>query len=85
MNHIKEINKDELIDKLKRMKLSGMVEAFRLQLDDPNADLRSFLERFEDLCNAEWTLRYDKKFNRYLKKAHLKFPGACFDESIYDP
>ncbi len=29
-------------------------------------------------------MRYNKKFNRYLKKATLKYPAADIDDSIYD-
>lgn len=74
----------DLYEKLKSMKFSGMAEALRIQMEEPNSDLRSFSERFEELVKAEWTLRYEKKFNRFLKKAHLKIPGASFDEKLYD-
>ena len=35
--------------------------------------------------DAEWDLRYNKKLNRYIKKATLKYPHADLDETIYDP
>lgn len=76
---------NDLHDKLKSMKFSGMAEELRKQMEDPNADLRPFQERFNDLVLAEWTLRYNKKFNRYLKRAHLKLTGASFDDRLYDP
>lgn len=72
-------------DKLKKMKFSAMAEELRCQIEDPNIDLLTFEERFKRLVEAEWQLRYDKKFARLLKQAHLKFPGATFDESIYSP
>lgn len=75
----------DLYEKLKSMKFSGMAEELRLQLENPNSDLESFQERFEKLVTAEWNLRYNKKFERYLKKAKLKIPGAAFDEKLYDP
>ena len=59
----------DLYEKLKSMKFSGMAEELRLQLENPNSDLESFQERFEKLVTAEWNLRYNKKFERYLKKA----------------
>ena len=61
-----------------------MAEELRLQLENPNSDLESFQDRFEKLVTAEWNLRYNKKFERYLKKAKLKIPGATFDEKLYD-
>lgn len=85
MRNNQNINIEEIIGKLKSMKLSGMVETLRTQLEDPNADLKTFIERLDELVNAEWTLRYDKKFHRYLKKAKLKFQDASFDESLYEP
>lgn len=58
----------DLYEKLKSMKFSGMAEELRLQLENPNSDLESFQDRFEKLVTAEWNLRYNKKFERYLKK-----------------
>ena len=75
----------DLYEKLKSMKFSGMAEELRIQLENPNSDLESFQNRFEKLVTAEWNLRYNKKFERYLKKAKLKIPGAAFDEKLYDP
>ena len=72
-------------NKLQVIPHSGMAEELRLQLENPNSDLESFQERFEKLVTAEWNLRYNKKFERYLKKAKLKIPGAAFDEKLYDP
>lgn len=74
----------DLYEKLKSMKFSGMAEELRLQLENPNSDLESFQDRFEKLVTAEWNLRYNKKFERYLKKAKLKIPGTTFDEKLYD-
>lgn len=89
MNNIEENKREQqiymdLYEKLKSMKFSGMAEELRLQIEDPNSDLESFIERFKDLVTAEWNLRYNKKFERYLKKANLKIPGAVFDEKLYD-
>ena len=35
--------------------------------------------------DAEWDLRYNKKLNRFIKRATLKYPYADLDETIYDP
>lgn len=67
------------------MKLSGMADTFATQMQDPNADLRPFMERFTEIVNQEWQNRYDKKFNRFLKHAHLRYPDANLDQTIYDP
>jgi len=74
-----------LFSRLRDMKLSGMAEALKKQFEDPNAGLRSADERIGEVIEAEWVLRYNKKFNRYLKGATLRYPAADLDESIYDP
>lgn len=38
----------DLYEKLKSMKFSGMAEELRLQLENPNSDLESFQNRFEN-------------------------------------
>lgn len=75
----------QLIERLRYLKMSGMVEAYEAQLGDPNADLSSFQERFTEIVNHEWQIRYDKKFKRFMKQAHLRYPDADLDETIYDP
>ena len=75
----------QICDRLRQMKLSGMAEALEQQLCDPNADLSGFDERFENIVNYEWEMRFNKKFSRFLKKATLKYPQADLDETIYEP
>ena len=73
-----------VINKLKEMHLSGMADAFKKQVTDPNADLDSFMDRITRIVETEWTQRYDKKFNRLLKQAKLRYPHADFDETLYE-
>lgn len=70
--------------RLREMKMSGMAEAFERQVFDPNADLSSFMERITELVNTEWQIRYDKKLNRLLRQAKLRYPQADLDDSIYE-
>lgn len=70
--------------RLRELKMSGMAEAFERQVLDPNADLSSFLERITELVNTEWQIRYDKKLNRLLRQAKLRYPQADLDDSIYE-
>lgn len=65
-----------IADRLKQMKMSGMAEAYEEQLLNPNSDLVSFQDRFSAIINFEWELRFNKKFNRFLKKATLRYPHA---------
>lgn len=76
---------DDLYMKLKRMRFSGMADELKRECEDPNIDLKSAEDRIELLVNAEWNQRRSKKFNRLLRRSCLKYPGACFDESIYEP
>lgn len=75
----------ELCQMLRTMRLSGMAAELEHQLSDPNADLLSFQERIRKVILVEHSLRFDKKFNRFLKKAALKYPAADFDDTLYDP
>ncbi len=75
----------QLIERLRYLKMSGMAEAYESQLEDPNADLASFQERLAKIVNHEWQIRFDKKFKRFMKQAHLRYPDADLDETIYDP
>ena len=72
-----------IIDRLKQMKMSGMAEAYEEQLLNPNSDLACFFTRFSNIVNFEWELRFNKKFNRFLKKATLRYPQASFDDTEY--
>lgn len=87
MNRNPSLNTEEnlLCERLRSLKMSGMADAFEAQTQDPNADLSPFMERFSMIVNQEWQLRYDKKFRRFLKQAHLRYPDADLDQTIYDP
>ena len=71
-------------ERLRQLKMSGMADAYEKQLNDPNADLTCFEERFAEIVEREWQIRYDKKFNRLLKLARLRYPSADIDEKIND-
>ena len=62
-----------LMDRLYKLRMSGMAETFERQLLDPNQGLNSFEERFSDIVNSEWSQRETKKFNKLLKQATLKY------------
>ena len=73
MNENLSLTHEELLicERLRSLRMSGMADAFESQMLDPNADLAPFIERFTEIVNHEWQIRYDKKFKRYLKQAHL--------------
>ena len=43
------------------------------------------MERMTAMVDAEWQARADKRFNRLMKEAHLRYPAADLDETIYRP
>lgn len=78
-------NQNLLMDRLYKLRMSGMAEALERQLLDPNTGLESFEDRLSDIVYFEWTQRETKKFNRLLKQSTLKYPAADLDQSIYEP
>ena len=74
-----------LLDRLYKLRMSGMAEILEKQLLDPNAELESFLDRITAIIGYEWDQRHAKKFNKLLKEATLKYPMADLDEALYDP
>ena len=62
----------------------GVLNSYN-QLMNPNSGLESFETRFSEIINHEWSGRENKKFNRLLKQATLKYPAADLDSSLYDP
>ena len=65
-----------LIMRLKSFRVPEMAHILEEQLKDPNADLNTFMERMTAMVDAEWQARADKRFNRLMKEAHLRYPAA---------
>lgn len=84
---IPSLNTEEAImfERLRSLKMSAMAEKFANQMQDPNADLVPFFERFSEIVNHEWETRYNKKFTKLLKGANLRYQDADLDKTIYDP
>ena len=84
---IPSLNAEEAImfERLRSLKMSAMAERFADQMQDPNADLVPFFERFSEIVNHEWETRYNKKFSKLLKEANLRYQYADLDKTIYDP
>ena len=70
---------------LRAMRLSRMAEAFEKQMLNPNADLSPFMDRFSRIVGEEWDARFNKKFNKLLRQAKLRYPAADLDGTIYEP
>ena len=67
------------IEKLNAMKLHGMAEAFRAQLESPGASQLGFEERFALLVDQQWLWKENRALTRRLQSAHLKERGVIED------
>ena len=74
---------EQTIQKLYALRLSAMAQAFKEQLETPDAsDGLSFQERFGLLVDRQWTSRENNRLQRYLKNARLK-TSACVEDIDY--
>lgn len=73
------------IEKLYAMKMTGMAEAIRRQLEDPEASRLSFEERLALLVDQQWDWLQNKAFTRRLKNARFKTDAAVEDIDYRHP
>jgi len=69
----------QTIEKLYSMKLNGMAEAFKGQLQQSAAQDLSFEERFTLLVDQQWCFQENRRMKRLLKTAQLKI-NACIED-----
>jgi len=72
----------QTIHMLYALKLNGMAEALSDQLNQPDMDRLSFMERFGLIVDRQWTWKENTRLERYLKNAHLKI-AACVEDIDY--
>jgi DNA replication protein DnaC len=68
-----------LLDKLGALKLAGMREGFREQMENGAYRRLSFEERLGMLLDKEWTLRQTRKQTRRLRVAHFREAATIED------
>lgn len=73
---------NQTVENLRRMRLTGMAEAFLAQNQDPGYRELSFEERFGLLVDQESTYREGRRLKRLLAGAHLK-TQACVEDIDY--
>ena len=73
---------EQTFDKLYAMKLIGMAEGFKEQLEQPSFRDLSFEERFGLLVERQWSWKENKRLSRLLKEAKLKLQ-ACIEDIDY--
>ena len=67
---------EQTMEKMKTMKLHGMVRAFRTSLEAGNADTYTADELLCMLIDSEWDERYNRKLNRTVKNARFRYKAA---------
>ena len=73
------------LEKLHSMKLFGMAEGFRTQLETAAPSGLSFEERFALLVDEQWTWRENRALARRLRVAKLKERGVIEDIKYQHP
>jgi len=71
-----------LLDKLAAMRLHGILDALKLQEQDPASRELSFLERLALLVDHQWNWRQNQALARRLRVAKLR-GNACVEEIDY--
>jgi DNA replication protein DnaC len=67
-------------EKLMKLRLSAMAEAWEAQGKDPKLNELTFDERFGLLVDVEYIARHNRKLSRLLKDAQLRIAGACIED-----
>jgi len=73
---------EQTIEKLYAMKLNGMVDALKDQLQQSTSHDLSFEERFALIVDRQWIWKEDRRMKRLLQNAHLKING-CIEDIDY--
>jgi DNA replication protein DnaC len=73
------------IEKLQTMKLFGMADAFRAQLESADISQLSFEERFALLVDQQWLWKENRALARRLRSARLKERGVIEDIDYQHP
>ena len=76
---------EQTIEKLYTMKLNGMVDALKDQLQQPSCHDLSFEDRFALLVDRQWIWKEDRRMKRLLQNAHLKLNGCIEDIDYKSP
>jgi len=69
----------QTLNKLFVMRLNGMAEAFRQQLEQANHGTLSFEERFTLLVDRQWSYKEDRALARRLRTSRLKNAAVVED------
>lgn len=76
---------EQTLEKLYAMKLNGMADAFKDQLQQPNVAELCFEERFGLLVDYHWSWTEQRRMKRLLSNAKLKINGCVEDIDFKTP
>ena len=65
--------REPTIDKLRTLRLRGMADAYRQQLENPDVCALGFEERLALLVDQQWTWRENNAMARRLKTVPARF------------
>lgn len=74
-----------IAEKLRQLKLAGMLKEFENHQHNTLYDTLSFADRLSLLLTAELNDKENRKLARLLKAAKLKYPNACYEEIDFNP
>ena len=75
----------QTLHKLFVMRLNGMADAFRQQMEQPDASGLSFEERFGMLVDRQWSWKEDRALARRLRASRLKGSASVEDIDYQTP
>jgi DNA replication protein DnaC len=73
------------LEKLQSLKLHGMADAFRAQLETTHSSSLAFEERFAMLVDQQWLWKENRALARRLRSARLKEKGVVEDIDYQHP
>jgi len=69
----------ETLDKMKKMKLSGMHQAFKISLEAGREEHYTVDQMIEHLIDAEWDERQNRSIDQRIKRARFRYRAALED------
>lgn len=73
---------DDTLEKLREMRMKGMLQGLQEQENNDNYKMLSFEERLEMLVEKEWNMRENQRLTRRLEQAKLR-EQACVENIDY--
>ena len=78
------MNNQATFEKMREMRLHGMLRAFRESCDSGTQERFTPDEMVAHCVDAEWDERYNRKYARLLKKANLRYHARLEDIDFRD-